>query len=211
MRFDQLEDGDQRIGKILGALAVPLLASLLGTGIWLFFFHEPNTAWSGHVPGSGRFQSPQNSEGVAAVHNALSDLAGIIALFTTAWFCARVVFKPSKLALSALVLVVFAMLTGSCMRFNATVRDGDLDVETAGYPQFFFGDVDQVVTDNFELGPGFVAMMTIGHIISIPLLALGSWLGVRQARANRLKRAEHRPRWVHSYEERHGVSIGDDG
>lgn len=66
--------------------------------------------------------------------------------------------------------------TGSLIRFNAIKLPGQSYQDAgAGYSQLFLGDVDFVVTDRSDLGATAIRVMTLSHVITVPILLFAVW------------------------------------
>ena len=166
----------QRIVRTLGVLSIIMLTGLTITGVWQFFAHEPNPAWFDYVPGSGARQQATTSTGVAATHSLVSTFGGIVALAGGGWYAYKVSFSVPWLWLLALGLALFGSFTGSLIRFNAIKLPNKTYEEAGtGYPQLFLGDVEFVVTDRWDLGSTAIRLMTLSHIITVPILLFAVW------------------------------------
>ena len=82
-------------------------------------------------------------------------------------------------------ILVFGLITGSIVRFNAVkLRGRELDEAGQGYAQIVFGsDVEFIVTDRWELGPMAARLWTLGHIATLPILLAIVWLGLPRSEA----------------------------
>lgn len=196
MHLGNLSDVDRTIARWVGGLSVLILGALTATGIWQFLFHESTPGWARHELGTKFIRQPTASTGIAEAHAAFADLAGILALFVVAWISARVLFRISWFALAALLLVIASLITGSLVRFNAVYTGQIVSVDTDGYWQFFNGSVDGAVTDRYELGSLTIVFWTLVHILSIPVLAVGTWVTLRRAETRRVAAKGQRPEWL---------------
>ena len=196
MDLGHIYERDRKVMYAIGWLALALSIGLTVTGIWQFFNHEPDTALSGYRPGLGNPPSLGESTGIASLHGFLGDVAGVLTLFGGAWFSARVIFKLSWFSASTLLIIIFSLLTGNVIRFNASVQDGEVDVTTSGYVQFFSGDAQMAITDRSELHLAWITTWTVLHVASIPVLVVSAWFTLRQARKRRALMAVTPPTWL---------------
>ena len=187
MYLGHMDDSDQTIARVLRVVTIVLVLLLTITGVLQLFFHQGDPAWSGYQLGSGQFRQPTNSTGLAEAHAALSDLSGIVVLFFVAWFSGRVLHRVSRFAVAVAVLLVTTIITGSIIRFNLIIVDDEVISDTSGYLQFFSGSADGAVTDSYELGRWTMAIWTVLHVVSIPVLVGGSLLTMRRATARRAR------------------------
>jgi len=196
MFLGNLSETDKTIARGVRWCALAILGGLTLTGIWQFFFHAPDTAWDRYQLGTDRYLLSTASTGIAEVHAAFADLAGLLSLCVVAWVSARVLHRVSWLAIGALVVVIWGLYTGTLIRFNTTFEDGAVVTSDSGYSQFFLGQADGVVTDRFELGQGAIVAWTIAHIISVPVLVAAASFTLKRSEIRREQRKGHRRSWL---------------
>ncbi|MGI9596064.1 MAG: hypothetical protein ACR2QK_07890, partial [Acidimicrobiales bacterium] len=110
------------------------------------------------------------------------DATAIVALIGGAWFAYKVAFGIPPYAVLALVLALVGIVTGSLIRFNVVKLAGrPLDDAGRGYGQLFSNDVEYVVTGNSELGSTAIRLLTIAHIMIVPILVVAAWFAIARA------------------------------
>lgn len=203
MELGHIHEGDRQVLYVIGWLALGLTIGLTATGIWQLLYHQPSTALSGYVVGLGNPPNSGESTGVASAHALLGDLAAILTLFGGAWFSLRVMFSFSWFSASALFVLIWALVSGGVIRFNASVQDGVVDVTTNGYLQFLSGDAELAITDRSEIGGTWMAIWTVLHVASIPVLIGSAWFTVRHSGRRRANKRARGPSWLEGLETKH--------
>lgn len=159
-------------------LASAGIVSLVGvtlTGVAVFFTHESDPNWFRYGRGAGVEPASQPSTGWAAAHSLFADTLGVVVLIGSAWFIARVSFVVFRFAVVLFVVVLFAHVSGSVIRFNAVQLEGrTLEEAERGYLQVFSGDLEYLVTSRFELGPVAASVWTVAHLLTVIVVVLGA-------------------------------------
>jgi hypothetical protein len=184
-----LSPGQQRGVRVLAWTSLVILVGLAVTGVYQFITHESEPSWFDHVVGSTVRQQSLPSEGGAELHGLFGTAAGIVALIGGAWFAYKVAFDIPRLAVLAFGLAVIGLVTGSLIRFNAVkLRGREYEDARRGYGQIFTDDVELVVTDKWDFGSTAIRLLTVSHIITVPILLAAAWsasgrIGDRDERA----------------------------
>ena len=200
MDLGHIHEGDRKVLYVVGWLALGLTIGLTTTGIWQFLYHEPNTALSRYVVGLGNPPGFGESTGVASLHGLFGDSAAILTLFGGTWFSVRVIHSVSWFSASSLLVLIGTLVTGGVIRFNATVQDGVVDVATKGYLQFLSGDAELAITDRFEIGRSWMAMWTVLHVASVPVLMGSAWFTFRHSVQRHADKKASGPSWLDGLE-----------
>ena len=195
-------DETQRRGTwvLLWATAITLVG-LTVSGTILFFVHQPDPDWLDYVPYSDIRPQTSPSTGMEAMHGHFADAAAVIALIGGGWFVYRVVYGVPPITAIALVVVIVSHVTGALTRFNVVRLDGQLpgDETQSGYLQIFGADMGVMVTDRWDLGPWAARIVTVSHVVALPLLAWAGWRAVARAAAADVAEARRSPYvgWIH--------------
>lgn len=167
---------------VLAWISCGALVAVTVTGLWQFVAHRPDPAWYDYSPGTDLRPQPSASEGMAAAHAFAADVTTAVALFGGAWFAYKVVFRIPRVLALAVGLAVTNLITGSLIRFNAVKLSGRaLDEAGDGYLQLFVNRVEYVVTDKQTFGPLAIRILTLTHVLAVPILLAVAWLAIGRA------------------------------
>ena len=113
------------------------------------------------------------------LHGYFGAAAAVIALVGGEWFAVRVIFDVPRLAVVALGVSAFGLVSGSVIRFNAVKLSGrSYEEADAGYWQLFSDDVEFVVTDRWDLGEAAIRVWTLAHVLTVPVIVLAAWFEI---------------------------------
>ncbi len=190
-----LDETQQRGTWILLWVTVITLVGLMVTGTMLFFGHEPDPNWLDYVAYSDIRPQTSPSTGLEAMHGHFADAAGVIALIGGGWFVYRVVFAVPPVTAIALVVVIVSHVTGALTRFNVVRLDGQVPGDDAqrGYLQVFGADMGVMVTDRWDLGPWAARIVTVSHVIALPLLVWAGWRAIVRSTSALVEEAKESP------------------
>lgn len=189
-----LDDTQQRGTWILLWATTITVVGLAVTGTYLFFLHEPDPEWIDYVPYSDLRPATNPSRGMEALHGHFADAAAIIVLIGGGWLVYRVIHAVPKVVAGALVAVVITHVTGALTRFNVIRLDGQAPEEVQrGYLQIFGGDMWVMVTDRWDFGPWAARIVTVLHVIVLPLLVRAGWRTLSRASADAVEEARQSP------------------
>ncbi|MCP5026495.1 MAG: hypothetical protein GY929_09440 [Actinomycetia bacterium] len=176
----------QKTALRLGWLSIVVLVGVTATGAWQLFAHEPDPGWFDYAVDSNFQPGPRPltevRTGVAAIHRFFGGAGVVLAGFGGGWFAYRVVHRVARLAVVIFVVGVISMVTGAWLRFRVVKLSGE-SVEDAGrgYFQLFLNDVDFVITDTRNFEAMGIRLLTVAHVISVPILLVAAWFAITRA------------------------------
>jgi hypothetical protein len=178
--------GEKRVARRFGWASAFVMAGLTITGVWQFFSHEPDQNWFRYTKETSVNLPRLPSTGGAELHALFGDAAFVIALFGGAWFAYKVLFRLPKFAIFATLVTLLANITGSVIRFNAVKISGrSFEQADNGYLQLFTQDLEFMVNGRQEVEPITAQLLTLGHIVTVPVLLIAAWFALMRARQAR--------------------------
>lgn len=189
-----LDDTQQRGTWLLLWATTITVVGLTVTGTFLFFLHEPDPDWVDYVPYSDLRPPTNPSSGMEALHGHFADAAAIIVLIGGGWLVYRVIHAVPKVVAASLIVVVATHVTGALTRFNVVrLEDQTTDEVQRGYLQIFGGDMWVMVTDRWDFGPWAARVVTVLHLIALPILVRAGWRALVRSSAATVEEARQSP------------------
>lgn len=189
-----LDDTQQRGTWLLLWATTVTVVGLTVTGTFLFFLHEPDPEWIDYVPYSDLRPPTNPSTGMEALHGHFADAAAIIVLIGGGWLVYRVIHAVPKVVAVSLVVVVATHVTGALTRFNVVHLENQMvDEVRRGYLQIFGGDMWVMVTDRWDFGPWAARIVTVLHVVALPILVRSGWRVLARSSAAAVEEARQSP------------------
>lgn len=176
-------------------LSIIVLVGVSVTGVWQFFAHESDPNWYAYTPGSGFTVDRAPSTGMAVAHGFFGDASIILALAGSGWFAFRIAHSVPRAAVVAFSCAVVGAGTGGLIRYNILKLGGQTFEEASpGYWQLFTTDLEYAVTDGGSTGATAFRLLTLVHIITVPILVAFGWGSIQRALDRRTIEIQTAPR-----------------
>ena len=98
-----------------------------------------------------------------------------------------------KVVAASLMVVVATHVTGALTRFNVVRLDDPTADVQRGYLQIFGGDMWVMVTDRWDFGPWAARIVTVLHVIALPILVRAGWRALTRSSAETVAEARESP------------------